>query len=318
MQAIIDCMSDEHALTDSGILMRWEPTVDSTNARLMLAPWQDAGLRPPPDLVARCLLTDHQSAGRGRHRKRWHDEPGACLLMSLSIDRNKASWPPALAAFSLACAATVAQRLEDERMQLEASLPASAPLFWVKWPNDLVRYREGRGLSKLAGLLIETRQQAGQSRLVIGLGVNLLPPQSAVADAQALPADALFTGDEALSHQLDLDWRKSLARRLSQDLLGCWIDFERHGLAAFERLIHRRDVLRGRQLMVQDEGHGDWTEALGQGIDDRGYLRILCQRPGVPSPRLEFIHQGSVRLKSGEDVALHRHETSFKQEKISD
>lgn len=184
-------------------------------------------------------------------------------------------------------------------MQLEASLPASAPLFWVKWPNDLVRYREGRGLSKLAGLLIETRQQAGQSRLVIGLGVNLLPPQSAVADAQALPADALFTGDEALSHQLDLDWRKSLARRLSQDLLGCWIDFERHGLAAFERLIHRRDVLRGRQLMVQDEGHDDWTEALGQGIDHRGYLRILCQRPGVPSPRLEFIHQGSVRLKSG-------------------
>jgi biotin-(acetyl-CoA carboxylase) ligase len=248
--------------------------------------------------------------------------------MSLSIDRSKASWPPALAAFSLACAATVAQRLECESLALLASLSATASasasaadaferamiepsqMLWVKWPNDLVRYREDKGLTKLAGILIETRQQAGQSRLVIGLGVNLLLPLSVVADAQALPADALFARDARLVDRLDLDWRKSLARRLSQDLLGCWLDFERNGLAAFESLIHCRDVLRGRRLMVQDEGQDGWVQALGQGIDDRGYLRILCQRPGTPTPRLEVIHQGSVRLRSASDVALYGDETS--------
>jgi biotin-(acetyl-CoA carboxylase) ligase len=89
----------------------------------------------------------------------------------------------------------------------------------------------------------------------------------------------------------------ALAKYVSQDLLQCWIDFERHGLAAFTSLIETRDVLRDRRLLVQDEGQEDWFEALGQGIDDRGYLRILSQRSGR-LPSLETIHQGSVRLLS--------------------
>jgi len=298
MQAIIESMTKIQAYAaaqqTSEVVVRWEPEVDSTNARLLLEPWHRAGPERADDLSAICLLADHQSAGRGRHRKRWHDEPGACLLMSLLIDRSKAAWPEGLAGFSLACAATVAQRLEIQACLLSAKANSK---FWLKWPNDLVRLTQEKGLSKLAGILIETRQHAGQSRLVIGLGVNLLLPQMPSADPQALPADALFSVGDSVAHLLDRDWRMALAKYVSQDLLQCWIDFERHGLAAFTSLIETRDVLRDRRLLVQDEGQEDWFEALGQGIDDRGYLRILSQRSGR-LPSLETIHQGSVRLLS--------------------
>ena len=57
--------------------------------------------------------------------------------------------------------------------RLESAGPVDGKRLWLKWPNDVVRFQaSNEGLAKLVGILIEVRQHAGQSRLVIGLGIN--------------------------------------------------------------------------------------------------------------------------------------------------
>ena len=95
--------------------------------------------------------TDHQRAGRGRHGRRWDDEPGSALLVSVVLR------PPAGAAaaqLSLVCALSVAETVERA-----AALEAR-----VKWPNDVLV--EGR---KVAGILLEGRDGA----VVCGIGINV-------------------------------------------------------------------------------------------------------------------------------------------------
>jgi BirA family transcriptional regulator, biotin operon repressor / biotin---[acetyl-CoA-carboxylase] ligase len=102
----------------------------STNADLLAAP--DSG-------VARLLAADYQSAGRGRHGRRWRSAPGTGICFSL---RRRMRRPPR----ELAGARAVA----------------------LKWPNDLL---DAEG-AKLGGILIETRLQGRSVVAVIGIGVN--------------------------------------------------------------------------------------------------------------------------------------------------
>ena len=278
-------------LEDFDIAVDWEASLDSTNARLLAAPWPRAEAYQGQQPLVRCLVADHQSAGRGRAGKVWRDEPGASLLMSVSMDRNKQPWPSELSAFSLVTAVCVAERLESAG-------PVDGKRLWLKWPNDVVRFQSSNeGLAKLVGILIEARQHAGQSRLVIGLGINLFPPRIDVSGPKSLPADGLFATALQSAQTLDRAWRLALAKRLSQDLLGAWIDFEATGLASFAQRIHSRDALFGRPLLIDDEKRHHGLEGLGQGVDERGRLLVLCQRVATAAPCVEAISEGSVRLR---------------------
>ena len=85
------------------------------------------------------VIADEQTAGRGRHGRRWASEPGAGVWLTL-IERP--SDARALDVLSLRCGLNAAESLDDL---------AGAPVR-VKWPNDLYV-----GACKLAGILIETR-----------------------------------------------------------------------------------------------------------------------------------------------------------------
>ncbi|NCX02036.1 MAG: biotin--[acetyl-CoA-carboxylase] ligase [Betaproteobacteria bacterium] len=310
VQAIIESMSNPDAfaasqdlsrssvpnpnraeLEDFDIAVDWEASLDSTNVRLLAAPWPRAEAFQGQQPLVRCLVADHQSAGRGRAGKVWHDEPGASLLMSVSIDRNTQPWPSDLSAFSLVTAVCVAERLESTG-------PVDGRRLWLKWPNDVVRFQAtDEGLAKLVGILIEARQHAGQSRLVIGLGINLLPPRNDVSGPKSLPADGLFSRTLQSVQTLDRAWRLAIAKQLSHDLLGAWIDFEAMGLALFAHRIRSRDALFGRPLLIHDEKQHHGLEALGQGLDERGRLLVLCQRAATEAPCIVAISEGSVRLR---------------------
>jgi BirA family biotin operon repressor/biotin-[acetyl-CoA-carboxylase] ligase len=102
------------------------------------------------------LLTDHQTAGKGRLGRSWTAPPGASLLLSVLLDvplgapLHGATQAVALAA----CAACWA----------EAGV---APT--LKWPNDLLV-----GDRKLAGVLAEAVTQDGRIRqVVVGIGLNV-------------------------------------------------------------------------------------------------------------------------------------------------
>lgn len=112
-------------------------------------------LRRNPHLGSCAVVADAQTEGRGRQGNRWESAPGAGLWMSAALPPVPDLGPGVL----LQRAMTAAARVLD---------PAGQVL-GLKWPNDLVAWRDG-SLVKLGGIIGE---QTG-GRLLLGLGVNLL------------------------------------------------------------------------------------------------------------------------------------------------
>jgi len=129
-----------------------------------------------PELGACGVLADCQLAGRGRRGSDWQSAPGAGLWLSAALPVPPV--PPGL----------VLQRAMGA--VAEALEPWGVPL-GLKWPNDLVAWREGR-LVKLGGIIGQVKGE----RMLLGVGVNLrsaprIPsraiPPACLADFCALP-----------------------------------------------------------------------------------------------------------------------------------
>jgi len=329
-------LADKHDLAANRVEVQWCELVDSTNERLLRLPWigaNDTGVAAVQEipgqapLRVRALAARQQSAGRGQKQRSWFAEPGMSLLLSVAIDRPKSTWPAALSGFSIACASAAIDALESAPVAGYRPEPIG-----IKWPNDLVRLRScslqpGRSapgfdegsvapeswLEKIAGLLIETRQSADQSRIVIGLGLNLCRPTQ--HSAPAAWQDQLASASLALAASasecrrmptlpgglLDDSCRgavsdavlRELAHRLAQALSSAWLCFEHSGLSPFREGIERREVLRGRWVEIEDEAQvgKDCRQAKVVGIDAQGFLRVKplivsAAVNGSPSPDL--------------------------------
>lgn len=162
---------------------------------------QDVAAAAPRDGDA-VFWADHQTQGRGRQQREWHDEPGVDLAVTF---RATVALPQPLA---LAAALPVAV--------LQAVEPVLGRALRVKWPNDL--FLDGR---KLCGVLIDTGQ-AGPHTWLIGIGVNcnrVRFPRELEAIATSV---ALATGREvdraelllAIAQRLDSLLHDLVARRL--------------------------------------------------------------------------------------------------------
>jgi BirA family biotin operon repressor/biotin-[acetyl-CoA-carboxylase] ligase len=95
------------------------------------------------------VTATEQTAGRGRHGRRWSAPPGSALLMSLVL-RSPPRLLPLITALAVCDVAGEQAR--------------------IKWPNDVVLARGAR-LAKLAGILAEGRPQEGWA--VLGIGLNV-------------------------------------------------------------------------------------------------------------------------------------------------
>ena len=128
-------------------------STDSTNQVAMA--WANDPASPAPDGAV--VVTDEQTAGRGRWGRSWESSPGKALMFSLVI--RPSSLPPErlgllTAAMGISCIDAI------------GSLAPLAPT--LKWPNDVnIRHR------KVAGVLFETQFTAWKVGAVIaGVGVN--------------------------------------------------------------------------------------------------------------------------------------------------
>ena len=134
------------------------------------------------------VLSDHQTAGRGRRGASWVSEPGDGLLFSIVVRPSfpKTNW----SRIALAAGIGIAETL-NARWGVQAQ---------VKWPNDI--YIQDK---KCAGILTEAREDF----VIVGIGLNVLsaPPSEnarieaiAVADVVQCPVSremvlaALLTG----------------------------------------------------------------------------------------------------------------------------
>jgi len=194
------------------------PSCASTQDLAAERPCDDGGR-----FVDAVFWADHQTRGRGRQQRAWHDEPGQDLAVTFRV---RAPLPVPLA---LPAAVPVAVAFACE--------PLLGRPLRVKWPNDLLL--DGR---KLAGVLIDAGA-LGPHTWLVGIGVNCnrrgFPPELAPL-ATSL---ALATGREHDRGQLLL----AIARQFDAALR----DLEAGQLGALEAAFRQRLGLVGARVRIE-------------------------------------------------------------------
>ena len=222
------------------------PVIDSTNDYIRQQLHQ--GLAP-----GAAVLAEAQTAGRGRRGRQWVSPFGASLYLSAywRFEQGMA----ATMGLSLAVGIAVAEALE--------SLGVSD--LGLKWPNDI--YYQQR---KLAGILIELEGQGnGACDLIIGLGINVVLPESVTADIDQPWAD--------LTQALGPVDRNVLASRVLQGLWELLSDYEQQGFGAYVDRWNRLDCFMDQQvkLLMGDRQ----VTGIAKGVDHQGGL-ILATAEG--------------------------------------
>jgi BirA family transcriptional regulator, biotin operon repressor / biotin---[acetyl-CoA-carboxylase] ligase len=213
------------------------PTIDSTSSYVM----SQAREGVPPGLL---VITDEQTAGRGRIGRSWRSLPGMQLEFSLLLKPNFPS-------HFLVMASAVAVA---EASQLVAGIPAG-----IKWPNDVEV-----GGKKAGGILIETTSDFG----VLGIGLNV---NGTLADDPLLGSSATTLADAA-GHSLS---REMLFVELLQRFDQRYAELSTGGVAAQEALRaawRERLVTLGRRVTVT-QGDSSLT-GIAEGVDAGGSLLL--------------------------------------------
>ncbi len=200
------------------------------------------------------VITDHQTAGRGRVGRAWEPLPRQQLTFSLLLRPPFAPhWLVMASALAVADAIEAVTSLRPE----------------IKWPNDLLI-----GGRKVCGILIET----SDGFAVLGIGVNV---NGSLADHPILAARATTLADVA-GHVLA---REPLAAEILHGLDALYAELLAGGEAAQQAL---RDVWRarlvtlGRRVVIrqgEDELAGTAEDVAADGAlllrDEAGTQRVV-------------------------------------------
>jgi len=213
-------------------------SIDSTNSELMRR--AAAG-----DYSMVCLVAQEQTAGRGRLGRAWLSDSHS-LMFSIGLPLTPQDW----SGLSLAVGVSIAESLH-ERIQ-------------IKWPNDL--WVAGQ---KLAGILIETtaiqHAPANERYAVIGVGINLEPPITAIHQAKQngkIPPVGLRALIPDITREIALE-------RVLHPLLGDIRFFESHGCQRGETGLATRDALQGLSIQLSSGMAGKYM-----GINRQGALLL--------------------------------------------
>jgi BirA family biotin operon repressor/biotin-[acetyl-CoA-carboxylase] ligase len=218
------------------------------------------------------VITEHQTAGRGRLGRRWEAPPRSCLLLSIVFRPNLA--PHQAQRLTMICGLAATEAIEAV-MGLRAGL---------KWPNDVV-IQEG----KIGGILTEVDLSGDQlvyAVVGVGLNVNLDPAQ--LAEGLLVPAASLSQAMGGPVARLPLLWsflqaveRRYLALEAGHSPHAEWAD---------------RLVTVGRAVTVS--GADTTVEGVAEGVDGDGALLVR-----LPDGQLMTVLAGDVTLSSQSSVA---------------
>jgi BirA family biotin operon repressor/biotin-[acetyl-CoA-carboxylase] ligase len=230
-----------HAATQGlrlGAPLLYFPAIGSTNTHVMELAREGAA-------EGLLVMTDEQTAGRGRIGRAWKSLPGRQLECSLLL--RPTAFPPHF--LVMASAVAVAESIEAV-----ADVQAG-----IKWPNDV--QVDGR---KVCGILIETTSDF----VVLGIGLNV---NGTLADDPALAALATTLAD-ACGRTLS---REALAIELLQRLDARYADLCANGTAAREALRaawRGRLVTLGRRVtLLQGEAS---ISGVAEDVDESGALLL--------------------------------------------
>jgi BirA family biotin operon repressor/biotin-[acetyl-CoA-carboxylase] ligase len=218
------------------------------------------------------VITDHQTAGRGRLGRRWEAPPGTCLLLSLLFRPNLA--PHQAQRLTMVCGLAATEAIEAVT-DLRAGL---------KWPNDVV-IQEG----KIGGILTEIDLCGEQlTYAVVGFGLNVNLDPARLAGGLLVPAASLSQAMGGPVARLPLLWaflqaveKRYLWLEAGHSPHGEWVD---------------RLVTVGQVVTVS--GADTIVEGVAEGVNGDGALLVR-----LADGHLETVLAGDVTLRSWSGVA---------------
>lgn len=161
---------------------RYEVTEVSPSTNAEVAERFRAGERP-----GLALVTEHQTAGRGRLDRSWVTPARAALTVSFLLAPEEVPvgrWPWLALIAGVAVVAAVRR-----------TVPTVADQTGLKWPNDVLCGDPATpgGERKLAGILLERVEQTGRAAAVVGVGLNVSqqPEELPVAAATSLAIEGV-------------------------------------------------------------------------------------------------------------------------------
>jgi BirA family biotin operon repressor/biotin-[acetyl-CoA-carboxylase] ligase len=231
-------------LAPLGTRVIWHPETQSTNADAMAL--AEAGAAEGCVVIA-----DMQTAGRGRMGRSWSSPAGAGIYASVLLR------PEPRVARMLTIAAGVA--IADA---IEAAAGISPVL---KWPNDVYLGGGPPAGRKVAGILAEAGYAAGESWVVLGFGINVLP----AAFSRELIAHATSLESE-LGRSVD---RGELLAACLVRLAARYMELRAGRSADVARAWRRRASVTFGRPVEWDDG-GALTSGVVRNIDDEGALIV--------------------------------------------
>ena len=202
-------------------------------------------------------VAEYQTAGRGRRGRQWLSPFAGQIMFSFywTFDPKKS-----IEGLSLVIGLAIAEVLNVQ----------------VKWPNDILF--DGR---KLGGILVEiANHKNGMLNLVIGVGINVsLPKQTEISQPYA----------EVCEIAPDVE-RQTLLPKLIQHLYARLNIFEKNGINdEFQQAWQSYNAFSNREVNVLTEQ--GIISGIEQGIDERGYLKVLRGN------KIQMFNGGEVSLR---------------------
>jgi len=241
-----------HASAQFASRLEYLPETGSTNTDLLALAvkspelWTDFSV----------LLTENQTAGRGRLDRQWVAQPGAALAVSVLLRPTEFGiesfgWLPLLA--GLAMQRAVASLVDDTEVSL-------------KWPNDVLVAGE-----KISGLLAEVLPDG--KGVVIGAGLNLTQTKAElpIENATSLKLHRVtgFELDDVLVRYL------ASFKRLYEEFSDAKGDAEVSGL--HEAILNASSTIGSKVLVMLPDG-SDFS-GTGAGLDNDGRLLVALSDP---------------------------------------
>lgn len=195
------------------------------------------------------VIARQQTAGRGRFERRFHSPMGTGLYMSVVL--RPALPPLQIPLLTTAAAVAVAESIEELTDRTAQ----------IKWVNDVLI--NGK---KVCGILTESAlsSRTGQAEYaVLGIGVNVMPPNEGFAEEIRDIAGAVFETAEPFA-------RERLAAAI---LRRFWGYYQALPDRPFLTPYRERSLVLGREVLVRT-GEEAGTPARALALDDDGRLLV--------------------------------------------
>lgn len=203
-----------------------------------------------------CVIARHQTAGRGRHGRRWVSPPDAGLHFSVIL-RSKIEMR-FLPLITLMTGVAVHDTLE-EVFDLDCD---------IKWAND-IHVRE----KKICGILAESCETKNGQAVIVGIGINLkaanYPPEF---------SDCITSVESEIGNAPDLE---VLLKKLTENLEKYYQILQSENGAEEIRRSWSEKSSYGEGKAVRVESSNETLRGVTRGIEENGALRIETENGDI-------------------------------------